>query len=501
VRLVGGAARRGSLAPLLLMLAACGGGSASPGGPATPGQQGVITRGPYLQHSDEGLAVTWYTEATGEGRVRFFSDADQTGEAMAPGGASRHEATLKGLAPNTRYSYRLYSPSGPLTAASGEVEFAFRAPDPNAMRFVAFADCGSGSGAQQALARAIAAEPVAPQFVMLAGDVVYPPADAAGWDERFFAPYRALLPVLRFYAVAGNHDFEVLGGRLFYDFFTLPRNGPPGLAPESSYWLERGGALVIAHDTNQFAPVLRQHALPWHTEVARRQATFRIVVQHHSLFTSGPNFMESPVPELRQLLAPLYTATGVDLVLAGHDHFYERTRPIGGVVYVTTGAGGASLYPRVTQSDFTAAFANDRHSYTYVDVSGRTLTLRQMDLEGRTIDAATLTKAVAFADPLLAEAELARGPGRLHAQRAFALDRAREPAEAVLRVRGLSDYRVRLNGVEVARGGAEAGVAAFSVPARALRAGENALALEGFSAGPGAVAPGLELMLVSSSPR
>ena len=119
MRRVGGAARRGSLAPLLLMLAACGGGNASPGGPATPGQPGVITRGPYLQHSDDGLAVTWYTEATGEGRVRFFSDADQTGEAMAPGGASRHEATLKGLAPNTRYSYRLYSAAGPLTAASG----------------------------------------------------------------------------------------------------------------------------------------------------------------------------------------------------------------------------------------------------------------------------------------------------------------------------------------------------------------------------------------------
>ena len=71
----------------------------------------------------------------------------------------------------------------------------------------------------------------------------------------------------------------------------------------------------------------------------------------------------------------------------------------------------------------------------------------------------------------------------------------------VLRVRGLSDYRVSLNGVEVARGGAEDGVAAFDVPARALRAGANALALEGFSAGPGSVAPGLELVLVSPGRR
>jgi predicted phosphodiesterase len=504
VRLLRSGARRGRLAPLLLLtLVACGGGSESPGGPPTPpNQRGLMTRGPYLQHSEDGVAVTWYTETTGEGRVRFFSDSDQTGEVMAPSGALRHEATLTGLVPNMRYSYRLYSASGPLTAASGEVEFAFRAPDPNAMRFVVFADCGSGSAGQLALARAIAAEPVAPQFVMLAGDVVYPPADAAGWDARFFATYRALLPALRFYAVAGNHDFEVFGGRLFYEFFTLPRNGAPGLAPESSYWLERGGALLIAHDTNQTAPVLRQHAIPWHNEVARRESTFRIVVQHHSLFTSGPNFMEPPVPELRQLLAPLYTASGVDVVFAGHDHFYERTRPIAGVVSVTTGAGGATLYPRVTQSDFTAAFANDRHSYTYVDVNERTLTLRQMDLEGRTIDSATLTKAVAFADPLAAQAGPARGPGRLLAQRGFALDSTLEPAEAVLRVRGVSDYRIRLNDVEVARGGVGDGApAAFNVPARTLRAGRNALVLEGFAAGPAGAVPGLELVLVSSGRR
>jgi len=516
--------RRGGLASLLLLtLAACGGGSASPGGPATPpSQPGVMTRGPYLQHSDDGVAVTWYTAATGEGRVRFFSEADQTGEAMAPAGALRHEATLRSLTPNMRYGYRVYSASGPLTAASGEVEFAFRAPDPNAMRFVVFADCGSGSAGQQALAQAIAAEPIAPEFVMLAGDVVYPPADAAGWDARFFAPYRALLPALRFYAVAGNHDFEVFAGRLFYDVFTLPRNGPPGLQPESSYWLERGGALLIAHDTNQTAPLLRQHALAWHSELARRPATFKLVVQHHSLYTSGPNFMEPPVPELRALLGPLYTASGVDVVFAGHDHFYERTKPIGGVVYVTTGAGGAPLYPRVTQSEFTAAFSNDRHSYTYVDVSGRTLTLRQMDVDGQAIDTATLTKAVSFADPLVAWTgagapprgwtalrfddsgwrDVARGPGRLSARRGFALDRADEPGEAVLRVRGVSDYRVRLNDVEVARGGVTDGApTAFSFPARMLRAGRNALTLEGFSAGAPGATPGLELVLVSSARR
>ena len=480
-----------------------------------------MQRGPYLQHADDGVAVVWYTEALGEGRVRFFSEADQTGEAIAPGGTARHEATLRSLSPNMRYGYRVYSPSGSLAATTGEVEFAFRAPDASAMRFVVFADCGSGSAGQQAIARAIAAEPIAPEFVMIAGDVVYPPADAPAWDSRFFAAYRALLPAVPFYAVAGNHDFEVQGGRLFYDVFTLPRNGPAGFAPESSYWLERGGALMVVHDTNQTPALLRQHAVAWHNEIARRAASFRLVVQHHSLYSSGPNFAQFPVPELRALLAPVYSSSGIDVVFAGHDHLYERTRPLGGVVYVTTGAGGAALYPRAATNDFTLAFVNDRHSYTYVDLRGRTLSLRQMDVDGRTLDASTLSKPVTFADALVAYAGDGEPPsgwtrpefddrgwldgprlaGRLRARRGFDVARRAVVGDAVLRVRGVSDYRVRLNDVEVARGGASDGDAtATSVPPGLLRDGKNALTLEGVSPGAAGERPALELVLYSSVP-
>ena len=75
-------------------------------------------------------------------------------------------------------------------------------------------------------------------------------------------------------------------------------------------------------------------------------------------------------------------------------------------------------------------------------------------------------------------------------------------SEAVLRVRGASDYRVLLNDVEVARGGlaGDDAPASFSVPATLLRAGRNALALEGFVRGETAK-PSLELVLVEAAPR
>ena len=51
---------------------------------------------------------------------------------------------------------------------------------------------------------------MAPDAVLIVGDVIYPPADDASYDPRFFAPYRALLPATSFYGIPGNHDYEIL---------------------------------------------------------------------------------------------------------------------------------------------------------------------------------------------------------------------------------------------------------------------------------------------------
>jgi len=513
---------------LLLLASGCGGGSSPPTSPSPPvggsgnPPVGTMKRGPYLQHSDAGVAVVWYTEVPTEGRVRYILDDETTGESASSAGvATRHEAVIPSPRAGARYSYRVYSGPTLLAAQGGTVDFSFRGPETDVLRLVVFGDSGLGSPGQYAVAKAIGAEPTPPDLVMIVGDVIYPPADDASYDARFFTPYLALLPAIPFYAVAGNHDYEVQAGKPFFDVFTLPRNGPVGLVPESSYRLEHAGVQMIAHDTNQSTATLRAQSVPWHTEVVRRPATFRLVLQHHAMYSSGPAYQDTTSPALRTLLTPVYAATGVDVVFNGHDHFYERTRPIGGVVYVTTGAGGAELYPRKYSNPFTVAFVNDRHSYTYVEVRGRTLLLRQTDTDGRVIDTLTITKPVTASDALRAfagagspprgwdepgfdespwaEASRAGFARVLRARRGFTVERPRDVVEAVLRVRGVSDFVVRLNGVEVGRGGGPGDPeAAFSVPPAPLRPGANALALEGFLEGTEGVPPSLELSLVSN---
>jgi hypothetical protein len=407
--------RRSGLAAALLLASVAKWGCGSPAATtptapvvSAPGSEGgnglpvgTTTRGPYLQHAEYGIAVVWYTASPTEGRVRWRVGEETTGEAVSSAGlATRHEAVIAPLAPGARYTYEVRSAQGVLAGAGGAAEFSFLAPTPGVLRFVVFGDSGEGSPGQQAVARAIEAEAVPPDLVLIVGDVNQPPPSGATqapagegpYDARFFEPYQRLLPAIPFYAALGNHDYEVENGRAFLDVFTLPRNGPPGLVPESSWWLERAGALMIVHDTNQSPSVLKTESAPWHAAVARRPAAFRLVFQHHPVFGSGPNAALYPSDALRDLLAPLYTTTGIDVVFSGHDHLYERTRPIGGVVYVTTGAGGGALYPRTTDNAFTEAFVNDRHSYTYVEARGRTMLLRQTDTSGRTIDSLTITK-------------------------------------------------------------------------------------------------------------
>jgi len=278
---------------------------------------------------------------------------------------------------------------------------------------------------------------------------------------------------------------------------------------------------MIVHDTNQTTSTLRAQSVPWHTETTRRPATFRLVFQHHTMYSSGPNYSQSPTGALRTLLAPLYTSTGVDVVFNGHDHFYERTAPIGGVVYVTTGAGGADLYKRQHWNAFSLILVDDRHSYTYVEVRGRTLLLRQTDENGRQIDAMTIAKPVTASDALRAFAGAGappRGweePGfddnswpeatrpffatTVRARRRFDLSRPSSVSEAFLRVRGARDFVVSLNGTPVARGAGteEPATHAYPVPTAVLRSGSNALALEAGVEGTEDDPPSLELVLVS----
>ena len=472
--------------PLVLGLAGCGSSSSTPVDPSTPTPPAVarIARGPYLQWAPEGgVTVAWYQDvATPDSRVDWRPEGGSWQEAAATGGASlRYEAVLAGLQLSARYAYRVRGGAGgPMPDAAGRTEFSFRTPRPDAVKLAFMGDTGSGEPRQYDVAARLATEDPPPDAITIVGDLIYPHGEDVGYDPQFFAPYRSLLSAIPFYGALGNHDYETSSGAPLLAVFTLPRNCPSTLAPESAYWVERAGVLTIVHNTNLPAATLRDVALPWHATIARRSAVFRLAVLHHPPFSSGPNAKDPPTPTIKALFPPALSASGTDLALSGHEHFYERTRPIDGVVYVITGNGGMNLYARESVNAFTAVFDNTVYGYTVVEVQGRQLTLRHTATDGRRVDSLVLSKPLAAADPV--EVLAARAPGE--APRVRASFRVERPwlAEAVtLRLLGEGTVSARLNGTPLARAEGlreDSGFAVFDVDPGRLASGKNLLELE-----------------------
>lgn len=517
----------------------------------------LVTRGPYLQAAQpRAVSVAWYTDAVTEGLLQWRQEGGSWHDARDPAGpALRHEVGLPELEPGLAYEYRLFDGAGRLLVSGTSDWFGFQAPS-GGLKMAAFGDCGTGGADQYAVARSLARRFGAADSALVLGDVVYPSGAETDYDAKFFAPYASLLARMAFFAALGNHDFETEAGRPYLGVFTLPRNGPAALVPETAYSFERGGVHFVVHDSNLPAAKLLELAGPWHVaDLRASSARFRVAALHHSPWSSGENSLTPEVVALREALTPFFARTGVDLVLAGHDHTYERTRPLDGVVYVTSGAGGYALYPRRAVREETAVFYNARHGLSALTLSGQVLQLEQTDVEDCRVDTLQLYKPAAegdawrllpgtsvppegwtrveFADQAwrlapagfgfggadlaTSLAELRGATPTLYARLAFEVPSAGVVDDALLRLRYDDGFVAWLNGNEVARRNVPAGAGprtpasarhpgddyeTFALPPALLRSGRNVLAVEvhNVAADDATLALAPELTLLASDP-
>ena len=150
----------------------------------------------------------------------------------------------------------------------------------------------------------------------------------------------------------------------------------------------------VALDSNLSKSEIDQHIVPWLDEVLSDDSPrWKIVVFHHPVWS---NAHYGPTRKLWDQLVPCLEKHRVNLVLNGHDHLYERTHPLinqeivepgKGVVYITTGAGGAKLYePRSAEMKQLDVAIGGIYSFTVIDVAADTLTTKQLDADGKVID-------------------------------------------------------------------------------------------------------------------
>jgi hypothetical protein len=139
--------------------------------------------------------------------------------------------------------------------------------------------------------------------------------------------------------------------------------------------------------------------LQWlNNDLAATRRPWRIVFLHCPLFTSAlhraDDFNYNGIAdrlELQQWLLPVLTQYGVQVVLSGHDHCYERFAPTNGVHCFVTGGGGYSLYA-MTQRDALSQRFEQRFHHIVANLRGESLNIQAVDRFGVVFDTATIPR-------------------------------------------------------------------------------------------------------------
>ncbi len=272
--------------------------------------------------------------------------------------------------------------AGGLTLAPslGQIQPAPESKD--TLRFLAVADTGSGDANQRAVGQQMAAvhqrRPV--DLVVLGGDNIYPSGNLAMVETTFQEPYAGLLRAkVPFHAVLGNHDIRTANG--------TPQVSYPPFGMKGRYYsLRRGPVEFFMLDTNVNADWQRQ--ISWlRTVLARSRAPWKVVVGHHPIYSSG---FYGNDPQLGAKLTGLMRRHGVRLYINGHEHHFERSKPIDGITYLVVGGGGASLRPVVASP--TSAKAASVFSFAEIEAGPRELKLWAWDKNGKRIDQAVIAQ-------------------------------------------------------------------------------------------------------------
>lgn len=388
----------GGGAAALVALAGCYPTPVDPPG-ITP-SEAPFTRTPYLQAVHDGRAtVMWQT--TGDVSTSLDYRAGEGGwrsAAVTSRADGTHRVTLGGLGPATGVEYRV---------RAGDTElgpFGFRTAPADgttaAARVLAFGDSGYGSTAQLDLARRMRDREW--DLSIHVGDIAYPDGSEEDLTLRHFQVYAPLFARVPFFPVPGNHDLHTRGGEPYERAFRWP-DGEPGGRHYTFRWgrtqfvaLNTASDSVIELLEDREGEQYRWLASTLDSVSRDPTLAWTVVYSHYPIYSHASGFAgHGAHEELREALEPLYLEHGVDLVLAGHDHHYERTHPLrdGRVVadgcapvYVVTGGGGAARFARsITPDEQTARVSRDYH-FLALRVDAGTIMGEAVGRDGRAFD-------------------------------------------------------------------------------------------------------------------
>ena len=249
----------------------------------------------------------------------------------------------------------------------------------DSVQFLAVGDTGTGDSAQYQVAAQVAkAHAVFPfTFAIMMGDNMYGTERTKDYEKKFETPYKPLLDAkVEFYAALGNHDDP---NQKLYKPFNM--NG------ERYYTFKKGNVRFFALDSNYFD----QTQADWlEKALAESKEDWKICFFHHPLYSSGAR--HGSEVDLRAQLEPLFLKHGVQVVFAGHEHFYERLKPQKGIHYFVNGGGAKLRGGDITKTTMTAVGFDADRSYMLVEIAGDVLTFQTLSRTGKRVDSGSIRR-------------------------------------------------------------------------------------------------------------
>jgi len=290
----------------------------------------TVLRGPYLMSgSTTGVVVRWRSQVASNSRVRYgFSETNLNQLVTVTGTRTDHEVRLTGLQPDTKYYYSVGSSTA--TLASGSEYYFVTSPRlAKPTRIWVIGDSGTATANARAVYdqyRTFAGTRYTDLWLML-GDNAYTAGTDAEYQRAMFDMYTALLRKTIVWPAIGNHDTS----QTYFDIFTLPTAGEAGGVPSGTqhyFSFDYGNIHFVCLDSMFSSRLSTGPMCAWLQEdLAANTNEWLIAFWHHPPYSKGSHDsdVENELIEMRENVVPILESFGVDLILCGHSHGYERS--------------------------------------------------------------------------------------------------------------------------------------------------------------------------------
>ncbi|QFU23268.1 DNRLRE domain-containing protein [Shewanella eurypsychrophilus] len=301
----------------------------------------TLTRGPYLQLGTEhSMTVKWRTDITGPSVVKYGIELSHLAGSATGLDEANHSVTLSGLTPNTRYYYAVLDNQGDVLTGGDSTHFFYTSPSVGSTaltRAWIIGDSGTANSNARAVRDAYKARigsSYTSLWIML-GDNAYSTGTDSEYQAAVFDIYPELLKQSPLWSTLGNHDGATADSASqegpYYDIFTLPTNAEAGgvsSGTEAYYSFDYGQIHFVCLESYETDRSSNGAMLTWLVnDLEATSQPWIVAYWHHPPYTKGSHDSdsESRLIEMRENALPILESYGVDLVLSGHSHSYERS--------------------------------------------------------------------------------------------------------------------------------------------------------------------------------